>query len=138
MRIAVVDGQGGGIGKVMVEKLRAALSDDVEIIALGTNASATMVMMRAGANEGATGENALIYNVAKVDIIVGTVGILAANAFLGEMTARMASAVADSPAKKILIPLNKCNIVIVGTKDQPLPHHIECVIEAVKAVLSVR
>jgi len=100
MRIAVIDGQGGGIGKAIVEKLRKELSEDVEIIALGTNALATSYMLKAGANEGATGENAIIVNVGKADVIMGTIGILAANSMLGELTPLLARAIAESPAKK--------------------------------------
>jgi len=104
MRIAVVDGQGGGIGKAIVEKLRKELPGDVEIIALGTNSAATVLMLKAGANEGATGENAIVYNADKVDVIMGVIGIIAANSMMGELTPLMARAIAESPAKKVLIP----------------------------------
>src|SRR5690554_2831694 len=110
MRIAVIDGQGGGIGKLIVEKLKAKFGQKIEIIVLGTNALATAAMLKAGAEEGASGENAIVVNASKVDIIVGTVGILAANSMLGELSPAMALAIAESPAKKILIPLNKCNL----------------------------
>lgn len=87
MRIAVIDGQGGGIGRVIVEKLRKALpKDDVEIIALGTNAMAAALMLKAGANDAASGENAVIYNADKVDIIVGTIAVLMPHSMLGEFT----------------------------------------------------
>ncbi|MDR1064833.1 MAG: DUF3842 family protein, partial [Oscillospiraceae bacterium] len=99
MYIAVVDGQGGGLGRAVVERLRAALGPDAEIIALGTNALAASVMIKAGANEGASGENAVVVNAPKVDYILGSVAILAADSMLGEITAPMAAAVARSPAK---------------------------------------
>lgn len=132
MRIAVIDGQGGGIGKAIVEKLRQALPEDIEIIALGTNALAVALMMKAGANEGASGENAIVFNSPKADIIVGTIGIIAANSMMGELTPLMAKAIAESPAKKILIPMNRCNIEVVGCKSEPLPHQIEYAVKAIK------
>ncbi|UWG98490.1 DUF3842 family protein [Dehalobacter sp. DCM] len=133
MRIAVIDGQGGGIGKVIVEKLRKGLPEEIEIIALGTNALATSLMLKAGANEGAAGENVIIYNVDKVDIIMGTVAIIAANSMLGELTPAMAAAIAQSPAKKILLPVNRYNIEVVGIdKSEPLPHLIDRAIRLIK------
>jgi hypothetical protein len=125
LRIAVIDGQGGGIGKHIVEKLRRKFPEEIEILALGTNALATSVMLKAGANEGATGENAVKYNASRVDIIVGPVSIMFPNAMLGEMTPGMAEAVCTSPAKKILIPLIRSGVEIVGVKPDPLPHMIE-------------
>lgn len=133
MRIAVIDGQGGGIGKAIVERLRKELPEDVDIIALGTNALATACMLKAGANEGATGENAIAVNAGKVDVIMGTVGIIAANSMLGELTPLMARAIAESPAKKLLLPLNRCNIEIVGTdKSEPLPHLTDKAVQSLK------
>ncbi|HOA54619.1 MAG: DUF3842 family protein [Acetivibrionales bacterium] len=125
MKIAVVDGQGGGIGKAVVERLRSRYADTINITALGTNALATSAMLKAGADEGATGENAVIYNADKVDIIIGVVGILAANSMLGELSAAMAEAIAGSPALKILIPLNKCSIQVTGIKDMTLIQFID-------------
>jgi len=124
MRVAVIDGQGGGIGKHIVEKLRREMPEDLEILALGTNSLATSIMMRAGANEGATGENAIIYNAARIDFILGPVSILIPNAMLGELTAGMAAAIAASPARKILLPLIRGNIEIMGLRNEPLPHLI--------------
>jgi len=132
LRIAVVDGQGGGIGKAIVEKLRKEMPEDVEIIALGTNSSATALMLKAGANEGATGENAIAYNADKVDVIIGTIGIIVSNAMMGELTPVMAKAISESPARKILIPLNRCNIDVVGVKSEPLPHHIDNAVSMIK------
>lgn len=102
MRIAVIDGQGGGIGKAIVERIRRACDEDIDIVALGTNSLATSSMLKAGANEGATGENAIIYNVSRVDMILGSISIVCANAFLGELTPKMATAIAKSPVKKYL------------------------------------
>ncbi|MCX7746295.1 MAG: DUF3842 family protein [Clostridia bacterium] len=135
MKIAVIDGQGGGIGKAIVEKLRKEMPEDTEIIALGTNALAASLMLKAGANECASGENAVVYNVSKVDVIMGVIGVIVANAMMGELTPKMAEAVSESPAKKVLIPLNRCNIEIVGVKNEPLPHFIEHAVASVKSYL---
>ncbi len=125
MRIAVIDGQGGGIGKAIVERLRSRCGDSVTIIALGTNALATSVMLKAGADEGATGENAVVFNADRVDAIIGAIGILAANSMLGELTPSMAAAIAGSHARKILIPMNKCNIQVAGLKNENLFQYID-------------
>lgn len=135
MRIAVVDGQGGGIGKHITEKLRREMPEYVEILALGTNALATSMMLRAGANEGATGENAIVYNVSRVDLIVGPMSILFPNALLGELSPKMAEAIATSTARKILLPLGRFRIDIVGLKTDPLPHMIEELVKRVKEIL---
>lgn len=100
MRIAVIDGQGGGMGKAMVEKLRLEFGEDIDVLALGTNALAANLMLKAGANEGASGENAIIFCATKVDVIMGSVSIISANSMLGELTPLMAKAIAESPAKK--------------------------------------
>lgn len=135
MRVAVIDGQGGGIGKLIVEKLRNNFGNDLNMLALGTNALAAALMLKAGANEGASGENAIIYNASKVDVIIGTIGIVCANSMLGELTPAMARAISESPAQKVLIPLNRCNIHIVGTKDEPLPHYIDHAVAVVGGIL---
>jgi hypothetical protein len=132
LRIAVIDGQGGGIGKHLTEKLRKELPEDTEILALGTNALATAVMLRAGANEGASGENAVVINARKVDLIVGPLGIVVPNSMLGELTPRMAEAIAESPAPKLLLPLIPGQIAIVGLKSEPLPHLIEELVRRVR------
>lgn len=135
MRIAVIDGQGGGIGKHIMEKLRRELSEEVEILALGTNALATSVMLRAGANDGATGENAIIYNAKRVDLIVGPVSILIPNAMLGELSSGMAEAIAASPARKILLPLSRSAFELVGLRTEPLPHLITELVFRVKELV---
>jgi len=132
MKIAVIDGQGGGIGEHIIKKLRRALPESVEIIALGTNALATAAMMKAGANKGASGENAIVVNAPKVDYILGTVGIITANAMMGELTPKMAEAIASSPAKKVLLPLNMENIEVVSVTHEPLPHLIDKMVNELK------
>lgn len=125
MRIAVVDGQGGGIGRLIVEKIRQEFGQSCHIMALGTNAVASSIMLRAGANEGASGENAVVQSVKKVDLIVGSVAIIAANSYSGELTAKMAEAIASADALKYFIPLNRCGIEIAGMNDDPLPIQVD-------------
>lgn len=134
MKIGVIDGQGGGIGKHITEKLRKHLPEDVEIIALGTNALATTAMLKAGANDGATGENAITFMSDKVDVIVGSVAILAANAMLGELTPKIAEAIASSNARKVLLPINRSGIEIIGVVNEPLPHQIEKLVSMLKKI----
>ena len=114
-RIGVVDGQGGGIGSVIIKRLKETFGESVEIIALGTNAIATAQMLKAKANRGASGENAIVQTVSKMDLIIGTVGIMVAHAMMGELTPRIAEAVAQSDAPKVLLPLNQEGVAIVGT-----------------------
>ena len=115
MRVLVVDGQGGKIGKTVIEKLLAAGYTD-ELIAVGTNAMATAAMLRAGARQGATGENPVVVNAAEADVIVGPIGIVSANALWGEITPKMVLAISQSKAQKVLIPVNQCRITVVGTE----------------------
>ena len=137
MRIAVIDGQGGGIGKHITAKIRDVLPREVGVLALGTNAVATSLMLKAGANEGATGENAVVQNVTKVDIITGSISIIIPNSMLGELTPGMANAIASSSAKKILLPLNPGEVEIVGIKKEPLPHQIDDMVLLLKKMLEV-
>ena len=129
MNICVIDGQGGGIGSIIIKKLKEAFQESVQIIALGTNAIATAQMLKARANRGASGENAIVRSVAQADIIVGPMGIVLAHAMMGEVTPSMAGAVAASPARKFLIPISQENIEIVGLTPTPLPPLIETLIE---------
>lgn len=134
MRIAIIDGQGGGIGKHITEKLRKGLPENVELLALGTNSLATSIMLRAGANEGATGENAVVFNAERVDLIVGPISILFANSMQGELTPKMAETIASSPARKILLPLTRAGVDIVGLKSEPLPHLVDELIVKVRQI----
>lgn len=129
MKIAIIDGQGGGLGKRIIEVLRTKLNDEYEIIALGTNSTATSNMIKAGAKTGATGENAIKVTSQKVDFIVGPLAIILANSMMGEITASMAEAIASSPAKRILLPLNRCNTQIVGTSNVKLNDLINKIID---------
>lgn len=117
MKVLVIDGQGGGIGKALVAALKQ-LAPSLPVTALGTNATATMAMLRAGADQGATGENAICYQCAGADIIVGVIGILHANAMLGEISPAIAAAVSGSEAQKVLIPLDRCGLHVVSLNQQ--------------------
>lgn len=132
MKIAVVDGQGGGIGRLIVEKLRQEIGSACQIIGLGTNSIATSMMLKAGANEGASGESAVVYSIGKVDVIAGSVAIIAANSYSGELTPRMSEAIASTEAVKVLIPLNRCGIQISGASDDPLPVQVDYLVSQVK------
>jgi hypothetical protein len=134
-RICVVDGQGGGIGATVVKYLKAAFGERVEIIALGTNAIATVQMLKSGANKGASGENAICRTVQSADCIVGPMAISWPNAMLGELTPMMAEAIMSSPAKKVLLPLSQEQVKIIGLSKEPLPHLVERSIETIKEVI---
>jgi hypothetical protein len=132
IKIAVIDGQGGGIGRLVVKRLREEFGESIDITALGTNAVATTVMMTSGADKGASGENAIVWNASRVNIITGPVSIMFPNAMLGEVTPSIAEALSSSRAKKILLPLNQEQVEIVGTSKEPLPHLVEELIKKVK------
>jgi uncharacterized protein DUF3842 len=102
MKIAVIDGKGGGIGSQVVERLKSLKNNDIEIIALGTNSQATSNMMKSGANDGSTGENAVMWMSSKVDLIIGPLAIISANSMMGEISPKMAEAISSSQAKKII------------------------------------
>jgi hypothetical protein len=124
-RIAVIDGQGGGIGSAIIKKLKGVYGESVEIIALGTNAIATSQMLKAKANRGASGENAIVQTSQKVDIITGPLSVIMANAMMGEVTPLIAAAVAASSACKLLLPLSQENVLVVGASSLPLPHLVD-------------
>lgn len=128
--ILVIDGQGGGIGRQLVEGLRAGLPG-AYITAVGTNSAAAAAMLKAGATNAATGENAVIVACRSADIIVGPIGIVIADSLMGEITPKMAVAVGQSNAKKILIPVNMCNNIIAGVTELSVGRLIKSVIEQI-------
>ncbi|MBQ1347726.1 MAG: DUF3842 family protein [Erysipelotrichaceae bacterium] len=134
MRIIVIDGQGGNIGKQLVKNIRDEFPD-VYIRAIGTNSTATANMLKGGANEAATGENALIVACRDADLIIGPIGIAVADSLLGEVSARMAAAVGQSSAKKILIPLNKCDILIPGLRDKSTSEVLADALNMIRAIM---
>ena len=122
--IVIMDGQGGGIGRALTETIRAA-HPELRLRALGTNALATAAMLRAGADDGATGENAVAVNAARADVILGPVGIAIPNGLLGEVTPRMAEAVGESAAAKILLPSQRCGIRLAVGPVQPMQFYLD-------------
>ncbi len=134
MKITIIDGQGGKIGKTLVEQLKRKHPEQ-ELFAIGTNSIATSAMLKAGADYGATGENPCIVNAQDSDIIIGPVGIVFANALLGEITPAIATAVGASKAFKILIPMNRCNHYIVGCEDAGISEYIRIACEKVDTLL---
>lgn len=129
MRICVIDGQGGGIGGLIIRRLKEEYGESCEVLALGTNAIATAQMMKAGANRGATGENAIVVSVRQADVIIGPIGIVLADAMMGEVTSKMAAAVAGCRARKFLLPLTQENVEMVGVKHEPLPHLVDQIVK---------
>ena len=114
--ILIIDAQGGGIGRLLVSAVRQELPD-AAITAVGGNSAATAAMLKAGADRGATGENAVVVACRRADVILGPIGIVIADSMLGEITAKMAAAVARSGAKRILIPFDHCDNIVVGVRD---------------------
>ena len=127
--VCVIDGQGGGIGSAIIKRLNAEYGERIDIIALGTNAIATAQMLKAKANRGACGENAIVQTAARADVIIGPVSIIMAHAMMGEVTPKMAEAVSASGARKLLLPLSQERIDIIGVATAPLPHLIDALIE---------
>ena len=126
--IGVIDGQGGGIGSTIIKTIKAHLGETVDIVALGTNAIATAQMLKARANRGASGENAIARTVDRVDVVIGTLGILLAHAMMGEVTPKMAEAVSGCSAVKLILPISQENVDLIGVSQDPLPHLVECLV----------
>ena len=124
-RLLVLDGQGGGMGAQLIKMLAPQLPADCELLAVGTNVLATSAMLKAGAPRGATGENAVIYNAARADVILGPIGVLLANGILGEVSPKMSVAVSGSDAVKILIPSSGCGVYVAGTQDCRLDEYLQ-------------
>jgi hypothetical protein len=130
--LMVVDGQGGGIGAAVIKRLREVFGHGLVVYALGTNSVATSRMMKAGANKGATGENAIVRTAPSADAIIGPLAVVMPNSMMGELTPSMAEAVSSSGALKILIPLTQENTTVVGLQGEPLPHLVEKVVGVVR------
>ena len=139
MTVVVIDGQGGGIGAHIIEKMQKNLPESsvekMDIIAIGTNAIATSLMMKAGANKAATGENSIVHVCKYANIIIGSWAIVIPNSMLGEYTQVMADAVAASRARKLLVPLPQQGIEMIGVTPEPFPHLIDKLIDRLKRIL---
>lgn len=135
--IAVIDGMGGNIGHQIVSQLRRELPAEIEIMVFGTNSAATANMMKARANRGATGENAIRISIDQADIILAPVASVIPNSYMGELTSGMAEAIASSPGEKILLPLGQFHISFVGVDRQPLPHLMEEALARVRRLLGI-
>ncbi|MCI9080942.1 MAG: DUF3842 family protein [Lachnospiraceae bacterium] len=123
MNILIIDAQGGGIGKQIISSIKKSYPS-VTITAVGTNSSATANMLKAGADHAATGENAVIVGCRKADVIIGPVGIVIADSLFGEVTPKMAAAVGQSTAKRLLIPINQCDNIVLGITSISIPDMI--------------
>lgn len=134
-KIVVIDGQGGRMGAALTTQFRAT-GINAEIIAIGTNSTATSAMLKAGADAAATGENPVVVSCADADIIAGPIGIISANSLLGEITPKMAAAVSESRAQKLLLPISRCSISVVGVSELPLGEYVRLAAERAKEILS--
>ncbi|MDI6843375.1 MAG: DUF3842 family protein [Anaerosomatales bacterium] len=135
MRILVVDGMGGRIGQEVVVRLRQAFGEEVEVLAVGTNSTATTAMLKAGANRGATGENAMRVTVREADVVIGPLSLVVPDSMMGEVTPGMAQALASSSARKVMLPLTNPRIDLVGVTKTPLPHLLDEAIRIVSSML---
>ena len=133
-KVLVIDGQGGGLGRQLVSALAAACPE-AELTAVGTNSLAANAMLKAGASRAATGENAVVVNCRRADVIVGPIGIVIADALLGEITPAMAAAVCQSSAAGVLIPINHCDNIVVGVPDQSIGQLVAAAVEKVKELI---
>ena len=134
MNILVIDGQGGQLGGQMIKTLKSHFAE-IDITAVGTNATATSAMLKAGASRAATGENPVVVACRKADVIIGPIGIVIADSMFGEITPQMAVAVGQADATRILLPVNKCDNLVAGVSDLPMNTIIEDVVARVKTML---
>ncbi len=135
MKILIVDGQGGGVGRQLAAQIKETFHD-VPLMAVGTNTIATSAMLKGGADSAATGENAVLVAARKADVIVGPLGIVVADSLGGEISPAMANAVAQSDAKRILIPFKNCENVIVGVSDYTLGHLIQQAVDELRKIIA--
>ena len=137
MRIVVIDGQGGGIGKSLVEQLKKKMPKE-EVLAIGVHSIATSNMLKAGADFGVTGENAILYNCRQADVIAGPIGITVENGLMGEITKEMATAITSSEAEKVLIPVARCSVKVAGVQEMSVGKYVEQAVEMIGNILEER
>ena len=135
MKVLIIDGQGGGLGRQLVTVIKERYPQ-VEVLAVGTNSLATGAMLKAGADQAATGENSVVVASARVDVILGPVGIVIADSMLGEITPKMALAVGQSSAKRILIPVNLCDNIIVGVSETSMSKNVQNAADALEMLIN--
>ncbi|MCX8006686.1 MAG: DUF3842 family protein [Coriobacteriia bacterium] len=135
MRVLVVDGMGGRIGQEVVVRLRQVFGERIEVLAVGTNSTATTAMLKAGANRGATGENAMRVTVREADVVIGPLSLVVPDSMMGEVTPGMAQALASSSARKVMLPLTNPRIDLVGVTKTPLPHLLDEAVSIVSSML---
>ena len=134
LKILIIDGQGGGLGRQLVTAVKEQYPE-IEVLAVGTNSAATNAMLRAGADRAATGENSVVVASGQADVIMGPLGMVIADSMLGEITPQMALAVGQSPAKRILIPVNFCDNIIVGVTETSMTKNVENAMDALARLI---
>ena len=135
MQVLVIDGQGGGLGRQLVGAIKERFPK-IEVLAVGTNSMATASMLRAGADQAATGENSVVVASSRAEVILGPIGIVIADSMMGEITPRMAVAIGQSHAKRILIPVNLCDNIIVGVAESSMTRNVQNAMTALEALIS--
>ena len=135
MKVLIIDGQGGGLGRQLVTAVKEKCPE-AEVLAVGTNSTATGAMLRAGADQAATGENAVLVACRKADVIIGPIGIVIADSMLGEITPAMAAAVGKSPARRFLLPVNQCDNLVVGAADLSMADKVREAAELLRGLLA--
>ncbi len=135
MQVLVIDGQGGGLGRQLVGAIKERFPK-IEVLAVGTNSMATASMLRAGADQAATGENSVVVASSRAEVILGPIGIVIADSMMGEITPRMAVAIGQSHAKRILIPVNHCDNIIVGVAESSMTRNVQNAMTALEALIS--
>ena len=134
MKILIIDGQGGGLGRQLVTAVKEQYPE-IEVLAVGTNSAATNAMLRAGADRAATGENSVVVASGQADVIMGPLGMVIADSMLGDITPRMALAVGQSRAKRILVPVSQCDNIVAGTQDISMAQNVQNAVAVLQTLI---